>query len=103
MSFFTEEGQALPLEEVHLDSPCTGILAGHGREPKAVDALVVAGRGAVFRRGDAQVVSEVVLDEKVHVQAGHVEQLAHQALRQRLSVAELVGNVDAVGGQEDAT
>ena len=36
------------------------------------------------------------------MQAGHIEQLAREALRQRLPVAEFVGNVDAIGGQQDA-
>ena len=45
---------------------------------------------------------EVVLDEEVHVQAGHVQQLAHQALCQWLPVSEFVGDIDAVGCEQDA-
>ena len=48
-------------------------------------------------------VSVVVLDEEVHVQAWHVEELAHETLHQRLAVAKFMGDVDAVGGQQDAS
>ncbi len=41
--------------------------------------------------------------KEVHVQAGHVQQFAHQALCQWLPVSEFVGDIDAVCGEQDAT
>ena len=92
----------MPFEQVELDAPGADILPRDRREPEAVDGLVVTGCGSILRRSDAQMVPIVVLDEEVHVQAGHVEQFAHEALRQRLPVAKFVGDVDAIGREQDA-
>ena len=97
-----EKGLALALEQLHLQLPGAHILPGDGGEPEPIDRLVEPRRGPVLRRGDTEVMAVVVLDEEVHVQARHVQQLAHQPLCQRLPVAQFVRHVDAVRGEQDA-
>ena len=97
-----EERQLLALEQLGLKSPGVEILLGHRRPPEAIHRLVVAGRGAIFWRGHVHVVAKVVLDEEVHVQAGHVQQFAHQPLRQGGAVSQFVGDVDRIGRKQNA-
>ena len=100
--FGGKEGQLLALEQLRLESPRIDVLLGDRSEPKTIDRLVVPCCGAIFRCGHVHVVTKIMLDEEVHVQARHVKQLAHQARRQFGTVPQLVGHIDAIGCQKDA-
>ena len=99
--FDREERPPLTLQKLHLKAPSVHILLGHRREPKAIHRLVVTRSGSVRRRGHIQMMPKIVLNEKVHVQARHVQQFAHQSFWQRSPVAELVGHVDSIGRKQN--
>ena len=92
----------LPFEQLKLQLPRADVLPRNGGNPKSINRLIVAGGGAIFWCCHIEVVTEIVLDVEMHVQAGHVQTLADEPVDVCFSMPQFMRHIDAVRGQEDS-
>ena len=91
----------LSFEQLKLQLPRADVLPGNGGNPKPIDGLIVASGSAIFRGCHIEVVTEIMLDVEMHVQARHVQTFADEPVYVCLSMPQFMRHIDAVRGQED--
>ncbi len=89
-------------EKFTLDFPCIDVLPAYRGEPERIHRLVVACRGRIFGCSGVNVVPEIMLYVKVHVEGRQQQELPEKPLPGLLAMPEFVTHIDSIGSQDNA-